>query len=253
MKKIITSFLLIFLTACSTPNPLTDFRFQTQTVPPHVVASWYKIDAVGEPIKIYIEGDGASFDSAGQPTDNPTPRSAFLRKIAASDPAPNVAYLGRPCQYMQTSACTVTDWTTGRFSPAIVNSMIQSVNALMKKARTDKAVLIGYSGGAQIAGLVAVHQPERIQKVITIAGVLDNQAWTNYHGDMPLIDSMNLATYKSVFDTLPQTHYVGGKDDIVPPVLTQQFVARPTDVVIIKKADHDSGYGSIIEEIYAVQ
>ncbi len=253
MKKLIASFLLIFLSGCSTPNPLTDFRFQTQTVPPYVVASWYKIDAVGQPIKIYIEGDGASFDANGQPTDNPTPNSLFLRKIAAEDPSPNVAYLGRPCQYMQTSACTVTDWTTGRFSPEIVSSMIQSVNALMKKARTDKAVLIGYSGGAQIAGLVAVHQPERVAKVITLAGVLDNVAWTSHHGDMPLLDSLNLADYKSVFDAIPQTHYVGGRDKVVPAKLTQQFAARPTDVIVVKKATHDSGYGSVIDEIYAVQ
>ncbi len=244
---------MFFLNACSTPNPLTDFRFQTQTVPPHVVASWYKIDAPGKPVKIYIEGDGAAFDAAGQPTDNPTPRSAFLRKLAAGDPSPNVAYLARPCQYMQTASCTVADWTTGRFAPNIVGSMTASVNALMKKARTDKAILIGYSGGAQIAGLVAVRQPERTQMVVTIAGVLDHQAWTTYHGDRPLTASLNLADYKAVFDTVPQKHYVGGKDDVVPPALAVAFAARPNDVAVIKKADHDSGYQTITDEIYAIK
>jgi len=122
----------------------------------------------------------------------------------------------------------------------------------MKKARTKQLVLIGYSGGAQIAGLLAVRHPEQVRHVITIAGVLDHAAWTSYHGDDPLTDSLNLITWQSEFRKLPQTHYAGAKDTIVPPSLIQAVAADDT-VVIVPRATHDSGYSSVYHQIYEVQ
>ncbi len=249
MKKVCLFILLGFLAGCATQNPLTDFRFQTQTVPPYIVASWYQITAPGQPIRIYIEGDGQSFDVHGKPTDNPTPKSPFLREIAANDPNPNVAYLGRPCQYMLAGACDVKDWTTGRFSPQIVKSMNQAVTSLRKKAQTNDVVLIGYSGGAQVAGLVAVQNPA-VKEVITIAGVLDVADWTAYHQDPPLTDSLNLKDYRQAFDKIKQTHYVGGRDKTVPPELTKRFVADETTIVVVPKAKHGSGFEPIYEQLY---
>lgn len=249
MKKYILFILCGWLAGCATQNPLTDFRFQTQTVPPYIVASWYQITQPGQPIRIYIEGDGNAFDIAGQPTDNPTPTSPFLREIVADDPNPNTAYLGRPCQYMQAGACSQKDWTTGRFSPQVIRSMNQAVNALRKKAQTEDVILIGYSGGAQVAGLIAVQNPN-VKEVLTIAGVLDVEAWTAYHHDLPLNDSLNLKNYKTAFDKIPQKHFVGERDKTVPPELTKQFVADESTVIIVPKATHHDGYESIYEQLY---
>ena len=117
MRKLFLSFFMIFfLSGCQTPNVLSDMRFQTTMAPPYLVANWYKITEPGSTLKVYIEGDGNAFDKNGMPTDNPTPKSIFLRKIAAEDPSPNVVYLGRPCQYVKTGVCSEKDWTTGRFS-----------------------------------------------------------------------------------------------------------------------------------------
>ena len=80
MKRIFIILGCLILGACAHKNPLSDMTFQTTMAPPHVIASWYKITAVGEPIKIYVEGDGAAFDADNQPTDNPTPKSEFMRK-----------------------------------------------------------------------------------------------------------------------------------------------------------------------------
>lgn len=249
MKKLLLFILCGWLAGCATQNPLTDFRFQTQTVPPYIVASWYQITEPGAPIRIYIEGDGNAFDMTGQPTDNPTPNSPFLRELAANDTNSNVAYLGRPCQYMQTGACQVKDWTTGRFSPQIIQSMNQAVNALRKKAQTNEVILIGYSGGAQVAGLIAVQNPA-VKEVITVAGVLDIEAWTSYHKDPPLTDSLNLKDYKAAFDKIPQKHFVGERDKIVPPELIKQFVADESTVIVVPKATHSGGYESIQKQIY---
>lgn len=251
MKKYIL-LLFLLLAGCATQNPLTDFRFQTQTVPPYIVASWYQITQPGAPIRIYIEGDGNAFDVTGQPTDNPTPNSPFLREIVSNDPNENVAYLGRPCQYMQAGACSQKDWTTGRFSPQVIKSMNQAVNALMKKAQTQEVILIGYSGGAQIAGLIALQNPH-VKKVVTIAGVLDVAAWTAHHGDPALTDSLDLGQYKEAFARIPQVHYVGERDTVVPPALTRQFVSDSSAIIVVPKATHGSGYDSIYAALYRIK
>lgn len=253
VKKIKTSLLFVFFilsTGCAHKNPLTDFQFQTMMAPPYVLASWYRISEPNKPIRIYIEGDGHSFDAYNRPTANPTPKSTFLRDIAAQDPNPNVAYLGRPCQYLQTNTCTQDDWTCGRFSPQIVNSMEQSVLQLSKKGQTQEIILIGYSGGAQIAGLIAVRHPQLINRIITIAGVLDQQAWTTHHNDTPLNKSLNLKDYKDVFQQIPQTHFIGKKDKVVPNYLTENFVDDKKNIITVEKADHQKGYDSVLKQIY---
>lgn len=249
MKKLVSFCGLFFLTSCSTLNPLSDFRFQTQVAPPYVLASWYRITTPGKPIHIYIEGDGSSFDSNGNPTDNPTPRDSFWRAVAAEDTFPNTAYLARPCQYMQVGACSKTDWTTGRFSKKIVQSMDAAVKALMKKAQTDTVILIGYSGGAQAAGLIAVQNPA-VKKVITVAGILDTEAWTDYHHDTPLKESLNLKNYKTEFLKIPQIHYVGERDTVVPPEQTKAFLQNRAQIIVVPEATHDDGFDSVWEEIY---
>lgn len=253
MKKIFFLILFLFLGACSTANPLSDFRFQAVPASPYVIASWHKIASPGETLKVYIEGDGNAFDSRGQPTDNPTPKNTFWRQVAAGDPSPNVAYVGRPCQYLQAGGCSQKDWTSGRFSPDVVDSMSYVIQGLQKKARAKQVVLIGYSGGAQIAGLTAVHQPDRVAQIITVAGVLDPDAWTTYHGDAPLSDSLNLKNYFPVFQTIPQHHYVGGRDSVVPPVLTQEFIKDESLITFVPRATHNKGWNSIIDDIYEVR
>lgn len=236
---------------CRYRNPLSDMAFQMTPADPYVIANWYKIEEVGAPVKIYIEGDGAAFDRKGQPTENPTPTSTFMRELAAGDPSPNVVYLARPCQYVQ-NGCDVSDWTDGRFSETVVHSMDRAVAAVMKKARTNQAILIGFSGGAQIAGLIAVRHPERIRKLITVAGVLDPQAWTDYHGDQPLTKSLNLKNYRQVLQSVPQIHYVGDRDTVVPADLIRDFAGEET-VVVVKGAGHGTGLEPVYREIYEVK
>ncbi|MBR4927005.1 MAG: alpha/beta hydrolase, partial [Alphaproteobacteria bacterium] len=238
---------------CAGKNVLSDYRFQTQTVPPYIIASWFKIEKPESVLRIYIEGDGNAFNVKGQPTDNPTPKDTFLRTLAANDTNSNVAYLGRPCQYLQAGVCSQKDWTSGRFSDEIVSSMERAVLNLMKKAKTQKVVLIGFSGGAQVAGLIAVRNADKVQEIITIAGVLDHQAWTDYHGDEALTQSLNLMDYKKEFDKIPQRHFIGEKDDVVPPELTQEFVTDEKTIILVPKATHNKGFDKIAKNLYGVE
>ena len=249
MKKILLlGFLLI--SACATVNPLKEMRFQPISTMDYTIASWYRITQPGEPLKIYIEGDGHAFNSQGQPTQDPTPESTFWREVAANDPSPNVVYLARPCQYIMSSTCSQQDWTSGRFSKPVIEAMDVAVAKLMKKAQSKQIILIGYSGGAQVSGLIAVNHPEQIKKWITVAGVLDYQRWAAWHGDQPLTYSIDLSEYLSEIKEINQVHYVGTKDTVVPLELTQKIGVDEDLIVPVKGASHNKGYNKIIQQIY---
>ena len=197
------------------------------------VATIQKITDKNAPVHVYIEGDGHSFNNYGHATDDPTPRSHFVRDLAAADNAPNVAYIARPCQFVMDEKCKTRDWTTGRFSKSMVDSVASAIKTI---AGSRPVILIGYSGGAMISGLVIQNHAEiDVKKWITIAGVLNHTEWTQYFNDTPLTHSLNLYTLPQV----AQTHYIAEKDTIVPNILSKQWV-QESDIKVIKNATHDT-------------
>lgn len=179
------------------------------------IASWQHITDDTGPIHIYIEGDGRSFNAYGVPTDDPTPHDTVLRDMAMSDNSANVVYLARPCQFIMSPSCTQSDWTDGRFSARVIDSMADAVASV---AGNRQIILIGYSGGAMVSGLIINNNPDLdVIQWITIAGVLNHAAWTEYFGDSPLTKSLNM----DIVPDVPQIHYVGSNDVVVPPDLIQ--------------------------------
>ena len=246
MKQIWILCLLLLTLGCSYRNPLQDFRLQTQMTPPYVLSSWHRISEYGEPIRIYIEGDVDSLEKDGTLAVNPTPKSDFWRQVAAKDPAKNVAYLAEPCQYVQVG-CSTKDWGSARFSQKAVDSMAAAVLALMKKAGAKQAVLIGYAGGAQLAGLIALKHPDKISQVITVAGIWDYQAWAKQQGMNELKDSVNLTEWRKKRENINQLHFVGEKDTVVPFELARTWTDK---IVLVKGATHAKGYSKIYPKIY---
>lgn len=230
-------FLLILLILCgcqgiSVPETFTYKEIQTDS---YKLASWQKITDKSSPIRIYIEGDGHAFNHHGQPTSDPTPRGVFLRKIAFADPNPNVVYLARPCQYVDDAHCDVKDWTTGRFSQKIVDSASQAVRMI---SNNRPIVLIGYSGGALLSGLIIEQNPKLpVKKWLTLAGVLNHTKWTDNLKLPPLLDSVDLKKLPSI----PQLHFIGDKDKVVSSEMTATIVPAK-DLIVISGATHDSGY-----------
>ena len=116
--------------------------------------------------------------------------------------------------------------------------------AIKQIAGDKKVVLIGYSGGALICGLIInqYRQELNVIKWITVAGLLNHTRWTTYFNYVPLKDSLDL-------DTIPdieQTHYVGKKDKIIPYQLTLELVDK-SNCVIIEDATHNSGFPNTIK------
>lgn len=168
-----------------------------------------------------------------------------MRELAFGDDSPNVIYLARPCQYIKSPICSKRHWTTARFAPEVINAEYAAVKQI---AGDNPVTLIGFSGGAQVAGLIASTKPGlNVKKVITIAGNLDHLAWTQYHNLPPLNESMNLESYHKQFARIPQIHYVSSNDEVMPPLLVRDFVGESCNIIEVRGATHNSGW----EEIYS--
>jgi len=242
MKKIYLGLFLL-LCCCTGIKPPDSFSYHEIQTDTYKLASWQKITNGKSPVRIYIEGDGYAFNHLGQPTTNPTPHGTFLRKIAFNDPNENVVYLARPCQYVQDKNCSSKDWTTARFSPEAVAATTQAVREL---AKGKSVVLIGYSGGALLSGLVIDKNPKLpIKKWITLAGVLNHTKWTQDLNLPPLSDSLDLKKIPRV----EQIHLIGDKDKIVSHQLTASLV-NTKNLIVIPNATHDSGFEKFYPIIY---
>ena len=252
MKNLIEMFLLVlFLTGCSSITVPTDFAYKEVETGDFTIASWQKVTDPTTPYKIYIEGDGYAFNARGKATQDPTPHGTLVRELAFGDNSPNVIYLSRPCQYVKSPICSKRHWTTARFAPEIINAEYEAIKQI---AGNNPVILIGFSGGTQIAGLVATAKPElNVKKIITIAGNLDHLAWTQYHNLPPLNESMNLESYRKQFAKSPQIHYVGSNDKVMPPILVREFIKNDNLVIEVDGASHNEGWGKIYNKVWSEQ
>ena len=225
-------FALLLLAGCTGKwTPPDDFVPQNVLAGDYEIATYQKITDKQSPVHIYIEGDGRAFDAHGAPTRDPTPRGALVRNLASRDVAANVAYIARPCQFIMSDACAESDWTDGRFSAKIVDSVATAIKTI---ADGRPVVLVGYSGGGLMTGLVINRYPEiRIKKWVTIAGVPNHTAWTKYFGDSPLANSLDL----DILPNVPAVHYIGLRDRVVPPELSRKFLPA-NQIIEIPGAGH---------------
>lgn len=242
MKKI-SLILILFLCSCTSVVVPKSFVYQEFKGDKYTLAFWQKKTDTKSPVRIYIEGDGYSFNHVGQPTSNPTPRGGFMRRLAFSDPNPNVVYLARPCQFVKDENCTQQDWTTARFSPDIIKDMGKAVQ---KIAADQPVILIGYSGGALVSGLIIKKNPKlNVKKWITLAGVLNHGQWTADLNLPPLKDSEDLNELPQV----KQHHYIGAEDKTVSADLSKK-ITRNQNLTIIPNATHTGGFDDYLDEIY---
>lgn len=230
MRRIIFVFLLAGCVGAMPDSPNLDVLSSPNS--DYNIAYWAHDTDAAAPVRIYIEGDGHAFDASGRPTGNPTPRGTLVRDLAMRDTSPNVVYMARPCQFVMSPACTVHDWTDGRFSEKNIQVMSDAVRRV---ARGRPVILIGYSGGAMISGLIIEQNPNlNVREWITIAGVLNHSDWTEYFGDAPLAGSLNL-------NGLPRVsarHFVASNDSVVPRALSLLWTGGE-NMIIVPKSTHN--------------
>jgi hypothetical protein len=211
------------------------------------LTTFSRISRPGQPLAVYIEGDGLAWLRSGEASPNPTPHKALALALAAADPAANVVYIARPCQFTPLSLddrCgTDSYWTDKRFATEVIAATSQAIDHFAGNTLGKKINLVGYSGGGAVAVLVAASRAD-IASLRTVAGNLDSEAFNRYHGVSTMPDSLNPITVASKLAMLPQEHFIGDKDDVVPSQLSENFVnamgnTRCVKITHVVAADHE--------------
>ena len=257
MKYVFLSLIALLFAGCAS-DPLNHadaiagtaglHRTQVQTKT-FLLTAYVKISDRTKPVDVYIEGDGLAWLSEVEPSPNPTPRKAMGLSLAAADPAANVVYIARPCQFTSFDRdphCDVAYWTDRRFSEEVIGAMNQAVEALTRSAEDRKLNLVGYSGGGAVAVLIAARRHD-VVSVRTIAGNLDHVEVNRQNDVTPLSGSLNAIDYAREISRIPQVHFSGQKDDVVTPVIAKRFLkaSAPTNCITLytlESATHETGW-----------
>jgi pimeloyl-ACP methyl ester carboxylesterase len=258
MLRIISLILILIITGCvsdSNRGQLADnVAAQSGMVKSLVktdgftLTSYKKIKSAGKPVTIYVEGDGFAWAERGRLSSNPTPKSALMIELAALDASENVVYLARPCQYtpfeLNKTECKPKFWSDSRFSESVIASMNQAVDAIEKEASASQINLIGYSGGGAVAVLLAARRND-VASIRTVAGNLDTVAVNNHHKVDQMHDSLNPADYVAKISHIPQRHFSGANDVVVPQFIAKDFASKIGNcakISVVNNATHFAGW-----------
>ncbi len=175
-------------------------------------------------LTVFVEGDGLAWIGDAGPSSDPTPRDPVALRMALAHPDGNAAYLARPCQYVgaRATGCPSGYWTTGRFSPEVIDATGRAIDALEERFGSDRLTLVGYSGGGAVAALVAARRVD-VERLVTIAGNVDPAAWARLHHIPALGGSLNPADEVAALRAIRQWHFIGARDTNVPPELALGF------------------------------
>jgi pimeloyl-ACP methyl ester carboxylesterase len=193
-------------------------------------------------LTVYIEGDGRAWSNPWHASTDPTPTDPIGLKLAAADPSRPLLYLARPCQYEVATGCDNRLWTQARLSADVVDAFQQLLDDGLRRSSSNQLALIGYSGGGALATLLAERRRD-VAWLVTVAANLDLAEWTRTERVEPLSESIDPAGEAAAIGQLPQVHFVGGRDDVVPPTVVQSFIRHlpsraPVRVVMVPDYDH---------------
>ena len=217
---------------------------------PFLLTAFERMETRNMPATVYIEGDGLAYTGRYTPSLDPTPLNPVALSLATGDTGLNVVYLARPCQYNKMvrddAPCPVAYWTTKRFAPEVIDSMNAALDEIKSRYGVTAFNLVGYSGGGAVAALITAKR-EDVASLRTVAADLDNTFFTRLHNvdDMP--ESLNAADVAADIAHVPQRHFTGAKDKIVPASVFESYLARAGNTScirhnIVTDASHDKGW-----------
>lgn len=227
-----------------------DMKMRVVKAEPFNITIFERIREPGAEAVVYVEGDGLAWLGRRTPSKDPTPRNPLALKLAALDPAPNVIYIARPCQYTKmanNTACYERYWTSARFAPEAVAALDKTLNDIQTRGHIPAFHLVGFSGGGAMAPLVAARRSD-VQSVRTVAGNLDHETVNRVHRTSRLSGSLNARNVAKDLADIPQIHFIGTKDKVVTPEVYQSYLnAIPADRRhcirnIAIAAEHEKGW-----------
>ena len=186
--------------------------------------------AAGSPrITVYLEGDGLAWLNSDTPSDDPTPLRPMGLQLALQQPDGVAIYLARPCQYAQPMPpqCQQAWWTNARFAEPVVAALNQALNQLKQQHQAKQINLVGYSGGAALALLLAERRSD-VQLLISVAGNVDPAGWIRLHALSPLQGSLDPLAQLSQLHAGHVWLLSGAEDENIPPALAAGVAAQLT-------------------------
>jgi len=183
---------------------------------------------------------------------DPTPKNPVALKLAQLDDAGNVIYLARPCQYSKTtdsSPCDPKYWTSHRFAPEVIGAMNTALDNIKQRHQITGFNLIGFSGGGNVVALLAKRRND-VLSLRTVAGNLDHTTYNSMHKVSQMPASLNAKGIAKNISHIPQIHFIGGQDKIVPKEVYESYKASSGDTNCVKsyvvdKATHIKGWESV--------
>lgn len=212
---------------------------------------WQRGLAGAERVHVYIEGDGRAWLTRHRASSDPTPRRPVALELALRDSSPAVLYVARPCQYADSDelrACDPRYWTSHRYGEAVIAAFDAALDELLApNSPRPRVGLIGFSGGAVVAALLAARRSD-IAWLAHVAGNLDVAAWTRRHGVSALDESLNPLDSAARLADLPQALLLGAEDSVVPPEVLDGYIAaagRTLSVRIFAGFDHSCCWATV--------
>lgn len=147
-------------------------------------------------------------------------------------------------------------WSEKRFSGEVVDAMNRAVDDLRRQADAGAIHLIGYSGGAAVAVLAAARRSD-VASLRTVAGNLDPDTVNRYHRVSSMEGSLNPMDVAANLKNLPQRHFVGSQDAVIPPGIAESFLRRAgkpdfSGITIVEGATHTRGWRERWKELLAL-
>jgi pimeloyl-ACP methyl ester carboxylesterase len=253
-RILLTPLTVLAVSGCAAPVSIAEITHASKLTPVTVGDGTFQIQSLQPKegyfarLRVYIEGDGRAWVTASQPSANPTPLSAMVINMTTGDPTP-AAYLARPCQFVVSTSCRPAVWTDRRFSRAAIDSMSSALDALKQRFAVEQFELVGYSGGAAVALILAGERDDVVQ-LQTLAGNLDPVAWVQAKGLSPLSGSLDPLAYRAKLRSIPQRHFVGSADEVIAPALVHGYsrkVQAQCLQIVEVRATHSDGYASAWE------
>lgn len=197
----------------------------TTTIDGFVLTAYARLNNSKLPINVYIEGDGLAWFSRYELSTDPTPHEAIGLALAAQDTANNVLYLARPCQFndFKTTPCDSAYWSNKRFSQKVINVMSDELQTFVSTDNLQKINLIGYSGGAVIAAIMAAQRND-VLSLRTVAGNLDHAYVNQFHHVNLMPESLNAIDVANKIKNIPQLHFIGKNDKVIPQEVAKRFI-----------------------------
>ena len=221
------------------------------------IQSFYRFSKKGDPLTIYIEGDGQAWLNRYQPSFNPTPRNPLALRLAALDKGKNIIYLARPCQYVdiyKEKLCSTPYWTQKRFAKEVIIAIEEAITIMSSRNKSKNIHLVGYSGGGAVVAMIAARRKD-IDSIRTVAGYMDHVALNRDANVSQLKGSLDPIRAAPRLKKIPQIHYSGENDKRVPGWVLKNFrkAVGTSNCISLRQVDatHEKGWEKIWERAWS--